>query len=355
MSNLTPRVDRFEKNTLINGNFDFWQRATTQTLNSGGGSKIYTADRWAHSNFFASGQFTVSRSTSVPLTSTATYSMSTTINTTISLAGGPSYFFNAGCQRIEGLNMSDAWGKTYTLTFWVKSSLTGLFGVALGSQYDTSNVTNYLTNYTVNSANTWEQKSITVVMPALSAPFTNDTTEGFYIAFPIAAPLHVGTVQNAWVASNSFQVVAATNRTDFLTAGNSIAIAQVSFAEGGSSSSFARAARTYTEELMLCQRYFEKCNFLEEGINQSTNGYYRQQNGANSIWRGSAIYKVSKRALPTVNWWNPVTGTAGTAYVNGSNLPVATVGGSVNQTNWETSGGGANGDAAIAWSVDAEL
>lgn len=267
---LTPRLDRAEKNFLINSNFDLWQRGTSLVIASGASDKNYLADRWSHTNFFASGSITVSRSVDVPSgLKDATYSMSTAITTAVSVAHATNnYSVNAGVYRMEGYDAAKLHGKTVTLQFWVKSSLTGLYSVAVGSNFDTGITSaSYVSTYTVNAANTWEQKSLTLLIDNTVGSFAKDNTQGLFVGFGLAA--RVGSTRetstlNQWGAATSAYVASTANRTDFIgTIGNTIRIAQVKLSIGSQVTDFSTRGETFGDELALCQRYYEKSYNLD--------------------------------------------------------------------------------------------
>ena len=322
---LTPRLDRAEKNFLINSNFDLWQRGTSLVIAASASDKNYLADRWSHTSFFASGSITVSRSVDVPSgLKDATYSMSTAITTAASVAHATNnYSLNAGVYRMEGYDAAKLHGKTVTLQFWVKSSLTGLYSVAVGSNFDTG-VTSatYVSTYTVNVANTWEQKSITLLINNTTGSFAKDNTQGLFIGFGLAARsggTRETSTLNQWVPGSTAYVASTANRTDFIgTIGNTIRIAQVKLSIGSQVTDFSARGETIGDELALCQRYFEKSYDTNTVVGSITGaGVVREYiSGTNTIntiggTRKRVEFKVQKRATPSINIYSPVTGALG--------------------------------------------
>lgn len=371
---LTPRLDRLSDNLIINGNFDFWQRNTSSVIAAAASDKNYVADRWSHTSYFASGSKTVSRSVDVPAGTSATYSMSTAITSTISLTHATAnYHANAGVYRMEGLDALRLYGQTVTLQFWVKSTLSGLYSIAFGNNYDAGSY-KYVSTYTINAANTWEQKSVTLEMTsAIVSNFAKDNTQGFFVAFGIAANTNGDRIKSSldqWIGPSSGGLIASTaNRTDFLTAGNSIKIAQVKLGIGSGISEFSFAGKTNAQELGLCQRYYEKSYNIEVipgAINDGRGSVRFYVGGSNNIstvggCRVRVEYKVQKRALPTVTTWSWATGATGVIRYSGgspaasdqSALPAEDAGthsvtlGSNNVTT--------NSDVGFHFTADAEL
>ena len=338
---LTPRLDRSESNKIINGNFDFWQRNTSRTIVAlaSTSDKLYTADRWSHTDFFASGTLTVSRSSDVPSgLSEAIYSMSTQITAAASVAhASNNYHINAGVYRMEGFDTSTMHGKTVTLQFWVKSSLTGLYSISLGASYDSASA-KYVSTYTVNTANTWEQKSVTLTIDTSYGTFAKDATQGLFICFGLAANSNgtrLTSSLNQWLTSSGASVASTANRTDFIgTINNTIKLAQVKLSIGSQVTDFSRRGETIGDELILCQRYFEKSARLEAvpfGVNWWTEGVhvniFVDSGGSGNF--DTVPFLVRKRVQPTLKWADPQSNTSDFVHL-------------------QTSGGGGGGTNVVA-------
>jgi len=226
------------------------QRATSVT----GADAYCCVDRFDYSRNTI--VWNAAQSTDVPSTTSFRYSTSVTVTTASSAAGAYAYLY----QAIEGYNWADlgygtASAQTSTLSFWVKSSLTGTFGIALRNATGSSRF--FTTTYTINAANTWEQKTITITGDTAG---TWNTINGVGLA--IFWDLGVGstyssTSNNAWstVASNFFGVTGATKLG--ATNGATFFITGVQLEAGTTASPFEY--RQYGTELALCQRYY---NFI---------------------------------------------------------------------------------------------
>jgi hypothetical protein len=240
------------RNRIINGDMRIDQRnagaSVTPTANA------YTLDRWL-ANVSTASKFSVQQSTIAP----AGFTNSTLITSTsaYTVASGDYQTFQ---QRIEAFNMSDmGWGtssaQAVTLSFWVRSSLTGTFG---GSFYfPASTGRTYPFSYSISAANTWEQKTITVSGDTFSN--TAPTGNSLYVIVQFA--LGVGSTfsgtANAWVTGNFASVTGATNL--IATNGATMNITGVQLEAGSVASPFER--RDYGRELAMCQRYFNKSFF----------------------------------------------------------------------------------------------
>jgi hypothetical protein len=156
-------------------------------------------------------------------------------------------------QNIEGFNTADLnWGtvnaQPVTLSFWVKSSITGTFGGALSNNSVTRS---YPFSYTINAANTWEQKSVTVAGDTTGTWETgNDTGIRVYLGLGVASGFS-GTA-GAWSAS---QLLSSTGATNIMaTSGATFYITGAQLEKGSTATSFDY--RPYGTELALCQRYY---------------------------------------------------------------------------------------------------
>ena len=156
-------------------------------------------------------------------------------------------------QQIEGYNIADlGWGtasaKTVTLSFWVYSSLTGTFGGALQNG---SNNRVYPYSYTVSSANTWTQVSVTIAGDTSGTWTTNNGT-GIYMNWGLGVGSSLSGTAGAW--SGTANIFSATGATSVVgTSGATFYITGVQLEVGSSATGFEY--RQYTTELQLCQRY----------------------------------------------------------------------------------------------------
>lgn len=307
-SALQTQLDaRANPNDLINSNFEIWQEGTSF---SAVGTK-YTAEGW-QTAISGTGLFDIAQDTSVPSSASA-FSHKLTVNTQdTSLAAGDIYFLQ---QRMEGLDFAKygfggAAAKSLTLTFWVKSSVTGTYCVCLTNSAGTRA---YVAEYAISSANTWEQK--TVVFPGDTTGtwlLTNST--GVRVCWNLGCGSTFQTTANSWQAGNFF---ATSNQTNLLnTAAATWFLAQVKAEVGGLATAYMHAP--YAVELLRCQRRFVKTFALATTPAQNVGvatGALAAVGGATAglsvfPWR----FPVPMRASPTITTYNP--GAANTSARN---------------------------------------
>jgi hypothetical protein len=246
------------KNRIINGNMVIDQRATAITLNTAG---TFMTDRWCQNNG-GSAVMTGARSTNGPTGLTQSSLLITTTTGSAPSAGNLVDIF----QPIEGYNIADlAYGtasaQTTTVSFWVKSSLTGTFCVAYGNA---SGNRSYVTTYTINSANTWEYKTVTITGDTTGTWGTTNGV-GLNLFFDIGSGSNYNTTANAWASGFYTRVSGAISLS--ATTGATWQVTGVQLEVGTVATSFDY--RPYGTEFQLCQRYFYK-NICATGGTNST-------------------------------------------------------------------------------------
>jgi hypothetical protein len=157
-------------------------------------------------------------------------------------------------QFIEGYNVADlGWGtanaKTVTLSFWVRSSLTGTFG---GSLKNSAADRSYPFSYTITAANTWEFETITIAGDTTGTWLTTNGI-GIQLIFGLGNGSSVSGTAGAWAAGNFNNATGATSVVG--TNGATFYITGVQLEVGTQATSFEY--RQYQQELALCQRYFQ--------------------------------------------------------------------------------------------------
>ena len=215
-------------------------------------------------------------------------------------------------QNIEGYNTADlgfgaAGASTVTLSFWVRSSLTGLFGGSLVNEaYNRA----YPFSYTINSANTWEQKSITIAGDT-SGTWVKTNGAGIRLYIDLGCGSSYQGTAGAWASSGHTSVTGATRVIG--TNGATFYITGVQLEKGSTATAFDY--RDYGRELALCQRYYHQ--FSSTGLSDQVYVYSPYSPATytslpNSSASAPMYFPVTMRAAPTV------TGTPSTGSINRS-------------------------------------
>ena len=238
------------RNLIINGDMRIDQRNAGASLTVNTAAVVYSVDRLFTYGQASDGVFTVQQVTDAP--SGFINSVKATVTTADASIGASQLYILF--QRIEGNNIAHLdWGtanaKTVTLSFWVKSSLTGTFSGSL-KNHDASRA--YPFTYTISSANTWEKKTITITGDTTGTWLTTNAV-GITLTFTLGSgSSRLGTA-NTWNAAN---LDGATGTTEVIaTNGATFYITGVQLEVGSTATDFENLP--YDVELARCQRYFQ--------------------------------------------------------------------------------------------------
>jgi hypothetical protein len=236
------------KNRIINGAMVIDQRNAGASVTPVNAANTYTLDRWAFYVNQAS-KLTAQQSTVAP--TGFTNSLKVTSSSAYSVVSGDIFSFQ---QAIEGLNVSDlAWGtanaKTVTLSFQVYSSLTGTFG---GVLQNSAQNRSYPFTYSIPTANTWTQISVTVAGDTSGTWLTTNGI-GMYVLFGLGVGTTYSGTAGAWAGATYFSATGATSVVG--TSGATFYITGVQLEQNTSATPFER--RLYGQELINCQRYYQ--------------------------------------------------------------------------------------------------
>ena len=307
MANLHSSLISPQGNAVINGDFNIWQRGTSFVSPAAG---VFTADRFEYSKTGAM-VHTVSRSTDVPTVAesghNSTYSLlvdCTTIDASLAATD-----FTSIIHRIEGYNIQALYKKTLTVSFWVKATKTGIYSISFRN--NTVTYESLVLEYTVNVTDTWEKKVLTFDFSGTGGEnFAFDNTNGLVLFWALASGSTYQTTAGSWQSGN---FIASTNQVNACdNTANNFRLAQVQLEVGDRATPFK--FRQFTDELTLCQRYYEKSYGVDIAPGTAT-----QQPGAVFEWStrniaGSSVgfhFRVEKRSAPTVVLYNPEAGTSG--------------------------------------------
>jgi hypothetical protein len=272
------------RNRIINGDMVIDQRnagaSVTVTADN-----TYTVDRWKARTSQAS-KFSVQQNAGsvTPPVGFSNYLGVTSLSAYSVVAGD--YMFLT--QPIEGFNIADLnWGtanaKTITVSFWVRSSLTGTFGGALNNG---NNNRSYPFTYTISSANTWTQISVTIAGDTSGTWFTTNA-QGIAVDFNLGTGSTYSGTAGSWSGSALFSATGAVSVVG--TNGATFYITGVQLEIGTSATPFER--RLYNQELANCQRYF--------WVNPDNYRYFKARES--DRFRACTVpFSVIMRATPTI-------------------------------------------------------
>jgi hypothetical protein len=286
------------KNRIINGNMVIDQRnagASVATTTTAAG--VYTLDRWIY-QVSAASKFTVQQNAG-SVTPPAGFTNYLGCTSTSAYSVGTNDYFTIA-QRLEGYNTSDlGWGsanaQTVTISFWVRSSLTGAFG---GAVRNSSGGRYYLFSYTINAANTWEYKTITVAGDTTGTYQTTNSIS-FEVWWSLGAGSGLSGTAGSWSTNNQTQPTGSTSVVG--TNGATFYITGVQLEKGATATSFD--VRDYGRELILCQRYAFSLDNQQSPSNISSRYGFGMANSASQC-QINVQHPVTMRAIPGITVTN---------------------------------------------------
>ena len=297
----TPNTFGF-KNRIINGDMRIDQRNAGASYTQVNGQ--YSLDRWAGNSFdggAATNKFSVIQSTTAP----TGFSNSLLVTSLAATSSGASNIFNIE-QKIEGFNFADflygtASAQTLTLSFWVRSSLTGTFGGALKNS---ARNRAYPFTYTISAANTFEQKTITITGDTSGTWVGSTNGTGLWISFGLGVGSTYSGTAGAWGGGDVFSATGATSVVG--TNGATFYISGVQLEKGSTATSFD--VRPYGTELALCQRYanstFPIGTAWATAAGRAGDLEFLSSGTSSRIYV-NYVFSTTMRATPTVIYYNP--------------------------------------------------
>jgi hypothetical protein len=247
-SGVLAPISSVMRNRIINGDMRIDQRNAGAVVTA---VNVYSLDRWG-SGATQSAKFTVQQNAgAVTPPAGFTNYLGVTSTSAYSVLTGDTFLMG---QTIEGFNVADlnygtANAVSVTLSFWVRSSLTGTFG---GSFTNSAANRSFLFSYSIPSANTWTKISVTVSGDTSGTWLTNNGA-GLYVRFGLGSGSTFSGTAGSWLAGN---IVQPTGNVSVVgTNGATWYVTGVQLERGTQATSFEY--RQYQQELALCQRYYE--------------------------------------------------------------------------------------------------
>jgi hypothetical protein len=329
------------RNIIINGAMQVAQRGTSFT-GVGNGDGAYYLDRFKFAESGSpNGEFTITQASDGPNGFANSMKFDCTTAET-SLAGNEAIrlIYNFEGQDLQHLKKGTSDAEYLTLSFYVKSNLTGTAVVGL---YDNDNTRYNAKSYTIDSANTWERKVLTY-QPDTTGTLDDDNALSLQIYFWLQAGSNKtsGTLPSNWESNTEANQAVGQTINIASSTDNDFFITGVQLEVGSQATPFEH--RSFGEEQNLCYRYYEEGSF--------------SMRVSGSVVRAGQSYTVKKRTTATVNvYYDSSKPTAGTINVSNSTNSGWAEGGSSNFWNMEKNTG-SNGDSVDYngyWTAEAEL
>jgi hypothetical protein len=285
------QVGKGTKNAVINGDMRIAQRGTSFVAIA---NNAYSLDRW---QYFKVG--------------TAVHTVSQ-VNKTAASANTPSdqyeYAMKFDCttadasvaagdyvilqHKVEGHNFRKFVGQTATVSFWVKAGKTGTMCVAF---YNSAGDRSYVSEVTINSANTWEQKTVTLNFDYSGGTWDYGTGIGLRVTFTLMAGSTFHTTADAWQNGAYFATSNQTNFVDNTDSTCDVYITGVQLELGSQATDFE--FMDYQKQLDQCYRYywaFAPGGSVGLATGTMWTGTYN--------WYGPIRFPVEMRSNPTLSW-----------------------------------------------------
>jgi hypothetical protein len=290
------------RNLVINSDMRIAQRGTSKSITQNVPS--YLLDRF-YVDSTTPATLTYAQSSDAP--GDFVNSLGITVNTSGTTAAGQYAWVR---QSIEGynfahLNFGTANAKTFTLSFWVKSSVTGIlggwFGAALNNRFQSF-------TYTILSANTWEYKTVTISGDT-AGTWNNTNGVGLQVSWSLSCGTTFRGATGSWSSSIFLGANGQTNITE--TAGATFNITGVQLEAGDTATPFEH--RIYGQELALCKRYYEQFDYDSLAYERIVSAHV--PGTSTNTGMGSVFQFSNKRVVPSVT-----LSAASTFRQNGGNL-----------------------------------
>ena len=294
------------KNLIINGDMFIAQRGTSATGLTGNG---YAIDRFRH-QITSAGTWTITQSTDVPTGQGFTYSQKLDCTTADASLGASDRI--RMMQRIEGntlqsLKFGTSNAESITISFWVRSNKTGTYSWSANNDQNTKLIS---ASYTIDSANTWEKKTLTFAgtdSPSIGIDNTSFLQCSWWLG--TGSTYSGGTYRSTWTTlANSDEAAGQTvNLAD--NTDNEWLITGVQLEADTSASDFEFIP--YDVNLQRCQRYYQKSYNIGTTAGTATSDGIMLGIRGNGAFAGATRLPVVMRTAPTLTIYSNTTGASG--------------------------------------------
>jgi len=241
---------QWKTDPIVNGGPLIWSDALSYPAI---GNQVYGPDQWRWHTAGGAGVVTLAISVNTPAPSVNTekipYSLRVLVTTAdVSLDPATDWYFLE--HLTEGFLWSILAQREFTIRFWVKATLTGVYSVAFVNE---GSDRTYIGTYTINAANTWEEKSITVPASPVAGTWNYELGTGLRIRFALAIGANQQDVAGSWLSALKMSTSAQPNVLGAVS--NDFSICGLTARPGPYCGPYN--SRPYAVEDLLCKRYFE--------------------------------------------------------------------------------------------------
>jgi hypothetical protein len=286
------------RNMVINGAMQVAQRGTSFT-GVGNGDNAYYLDRFKFAEAGSpNGEFTITQASDGPNGFANSMKFDcTTAETALAANEAIRLIYNFEGQDLQHLKKGTSNAEYVTLSFYVKSNLTGTAVVGL---YDNDNTRYNAKSYTIDSANTWERKVLTY-QPDTTGTLDDDNALSLQIYFWLQAGSNKtsGTLPSNWESNTEANQAVGQTINIASSTDNDFFITGVQLEVGSVATSFEH--RSYAEQLELCKRYFQK---FGGGANKTIAHVYSPSTSELAL---DLRFAPEMRTSPSVDWSSDTT------------------------------------------------
>ena len=302
------------RNLIINGDMSIAQRGTSFSSMSNG---QFITDRFFYdrAGLGVTAAFTGSQSTDVPSGTSFANSLKMDVTTAQTLGASGGTFLGV-TTKVEGFNYKLTSNQVATISFWVKSNLTGTYSIVFRNN---GNDRVLVEEYTINSASTWEKKTIT--LPTFTTDGTWNYTNGMgvsiFFCLAVAGDNDTSTI-GSWISSGVTSIYGSSNNVEFASStSNEWYITGVQLEVGTSASDFEFLP--YDVNFRRCQRYHFRHNPSKDSQTTIVMGIANGGSDMNSVLIPVPVQMRANPSLSTdpasgsvaIRWWK-TTGNTGT-------------------------------------------
>lgn len=292
------------RSLIINGSMQVAARGTSST---GVTTATYLVDRFQGRT--TSGSIDLSQSTTAPAGFSNSFKLAVNTTNAFGTASDEAYFEQiVEAQNLQHLQYGLSTAQKITLSFWVRSSVAGTYGIWF---YQDDATKDYEVSYTIDSADTWEKKSVTVDGNTADV-INNDNGSGMRVRWYLdGGSDRRGTISSNWATSTSTSTRLPTGAPAWMNGSNDFYLTGVQLEVGDTATPFEH--RSYGDELRRCQRYYYNTYITPQSSGSGSNGLQAGTFNANDRYNVDNFFPVEMRSQPTVVYYGGRSGNSNTA------------------------------------------